>query len=74
MNREIIRLWSGPVLNIPKNSEEAEAPKECANAAVYSDGSRVYDKGLMESETAQERLSFIMSRCWDSLKEKDKQI
>ncbi len=67
MDREIIKIWSGPIADLPEEFMKEKAPESCVNVTVYSDGSRIYDKGFTISEAFRDKINFTMSRCWDSL-------
>lgn len=67
MDREIIRVWSGPIEDLPGEYLQEKIPEGCVNVAIYSDGSRIYDKGYNISNAFREQINFRMSRCWDSL-------
>jgi len=73
MDREIIKVWSGPIEDLPKEYTMEGVPEGCVNVAIYSDGSRVYDKGFTMSKVFQDKINFRMSRCWDSLSEEDQE-
>lgn len=73
MDREITRLWSGPVEDLPEEYSKEDLPEGCVNVTVYSDGSRVYDKGFTLSESFREKINFRLSRCWESLHGDDRE-
>jgi len=67
MDREIIRIWSGPIEDLPGEFYEEKMPAGCVNVTIYSDGSRIYDRGYNLSNTFRGRINTTMSRCLDSL-------
>ena len=72
MDREIIKVWSGPIEDLPAEYAKDEIPAGFINVTVYSDGSRIYDKGFTLSKAFRERINFRMGKCWDSLDWEDK--
>ncbi len=68
MDREITRIWWGPIEDLPGEFYQEKTPEGCVNVTIYSDGSRVYDKGYNLSEACRSHINFRMSRCWDSLR------
>jgi len=73
MDREIIKLWSGPIEDLPREYAKEGLPEGCVNVTIYSDGSRICDKGFTLSESFRDRINFRMSRCWDSLNREDRE-
>jgi hypothetical protein len=71
MDREITKLWSGPIEDLPMEYAKEGVPEGCINVTIYSDGSRIYDKGFTLSKTFREKINFRMSRCWDSVNGKE---
>ena len=73
MDREIIKVWSGPIEDLPGEYAKDEIPAGFINVTVYSDGSRIYDKGFTLSKAFRERINFRMGKCWDSLSSEDRE-
>ena len=73
MDREIMKVWSGPVEDLPDEYAKDEIPEGCVNVTIYSDGSRIYDRGFTLSEAFRHKINFVMSRCWDSLNGRDRE-
>lgn len=73
MDREIIRIWSGPIEDLPEEFYQEKAPEDCVGVTIYSDGSRIYDKGYNHSKAFREKINFRISRCWDSLSREDRE-
>jgi hypothetical protein len=71
MDREIIKLWSGPIEDLPDEYSKDGIPAGFVNVTVYSDGSRIYDKGFTLSKAFRDRINFHMGKCWDSLSRED---
>lgn len=67
MDRKIIKLWSGPIEDLPLEYAGEETPEGFINVTIYSDGSRIYDRGYTLSDAFRDKINFRMSRCWDSL-------
>lgn len=67
MEREITRVWSGPIEDLPGEFNKEKFPEGCVNVTIYSDGSRIYDKGYNLSRAFRDQINFRMSRCRDSL-------
>jgi len=74
MDREIVKIWAGPIEDLPEVYTMKGVPVGCVNVAIYSDGSRIYDKGFALSKAFQDKINFRMSRCWDSLREEDQEV
>ena len=72
MDRLITKLWSGPIEDLPNEYTKEDAPEGCVNVTIYSDGSRIYDKGFNLSKAFQDKINSRMSRCWDSLSKEDR--
>lgn len=73
MDREIVKVWSGPIEDLPAEYTKDEIPAGFINVTIYSDGSRVYDKGFNLSYAFRERINFRMGKCWDSLSREDRE-
>lgn len=73
MDREIIKLWSGPIEDLPEEYTKDGIPAGFINVTIYSDGSRIYDKGFTLPEAFRERINFRMGKCWDSLSREDRE-
>lgn len=73
MDREITKIWSGPIEDMPEEYAKEGIPAGFINVTVYSDGSRIYDKGFTLSKAFRERINFRMGKCWDSLSGEDRE-
>lgn len=73
MDREIVKVWSGPIADLPAEYAKEEIPAGFINVTIYSDGSRIYDKGFTLSDAFRERINFRMGKCWDSLSREDRE-
>ena len=67
-----MKVWSGPVEDLPEEYAKEAIPEGCVNVTIYSDGSRIYDRGFTLSEAFRDKINFRMSRCWDSLNNRER--
>jgi len=67
MKKKLHKVWEGQIKNTPEKYIKSGIPRDCTHVAIYSNGSRIYHKGLNPESRQIQNLNQVMSRCWDSL-------